>query len=254
MSIVLQGSSVTIGKIREERDFAFVAYDDRLTNREIDQNRIEIECKEMGSRFRSLDTKRWVNRQERRYSESDEREKDAFEKPRFRLLFDYLRGLSDKNARFLDLGCRDAGVAKKILDMGFTDVTAVDLPDVIEAIHQVDGIRYMSLDLNSTFVDGCYDIIYAGEVIEHLYNDFFFLLNCYKHTADGGLLVVTAPQDPPVKRWYEEGMHLRCYPDHTLAGLVACVGFRVIQFHVQLNLTRHGPRTVAIVFAKKGNS
>lgn len=179
--------------------------------------------------------------------------KISTDQPRVRILLSYLED-EDRNLRILDLGCGCGNVSAKLTNMGFSDVTACDLARIISAYPKTSGVHYIALDLNEEFPDGMYDVMYAGEVIEHLYNDFRFLVNCYNHLNKGGILIVTSPQDPPAKRWYEGGKHIRCYPDRTLEGLVACAGFTIDKFRVQVNKTKTGARTVAIVIAKKGRS
>ncbi|NOY60363.1 MAG: class I SAM-dependent methyltransferase [Calditrichaeota bacterium] len=258
MAIKLITSSEDITKVKDKREYALITFDDRLTLNESRKDTANIVFNpEAGysPSFGALSRKMWETNQGQKFAPvaRDSDLSNYLYQPRFRILFDHLLSRPLDATRFLDVGCCDANVAKKAIELGVQDVTAIDLPEIIQEIKPVDGLKLLAANLNEDFVDGEFDVIYAGEVIEHLYNDFAFLQRCYDHTAENGVLIITTPQDSPVKRWYEEGTHLRCYPDHTLAGLVACTGYDVERFNVQLNFTKNGLRTVAIVFARKAS-
>jgi len=258
MALKLITSSEDVTKIKDNREYSLITFDDRLTlneSREDTANIVFNPAAGNSTGFGVLSGKMWETNQGQKFAPvaRDSDLSNFFYQPRFRILFDHLLSRPLNTTRFLDVGCCDANVAKRAIELGVRDVTAVDLPEIIREIKAENGLKLLSANLNKDFVDGEFDVIYAGEVIEHLYNDFAFLQRCYEHTAENGVLIITTPQDPPVKRWYEQGTHIRCYPDHTLAGLVACAGYNVERFKVQLNFTNNGLRTVAIVFARKGS-
>jgi 2-polyprenyl-3-methyl-5-hydroxy-6-metoxy-1,4-benzoquinol methylase len=49
------------------------------------------------------------------------------------------------------------------------------------------------------FADSSYDLIFCGELIEHLYNPDAFVEECYRVIAPGGYLIITTPN---LQAWY----------------------------------------------------
>lgn len=210
MTIILQAHPEDIQKIRNSQmALLTTAFEDRLYGK----TNIETEVKLTERNKESLAEKNitpqsWINSQAKKFKRVaiTERLEDSFYQPRFKLLFERLLSKNKGKTRFLDLGCCDASVSKYIIrDLGFSHVFVADLPEVIAQIEPMDGLTLLPIDLNEESLECDFDIIYADEVIEHLYNDYLFLSRCYSHTKSGGLLYITAPQDPPVERWYEGG-------------------------------------------------
>lgn len=63
-----------------------------------------------------------------------------------------------------------------------------------------------------------FDVIVAGELIEHLSNPGRFLDRCYEHLEDDGRLVLTTPNPRRLHmlHWYATGREQRANPEHTM--------------------------------------
>ena len=82
------------------------------------------------------------------------------------------------------------------------------------------------MDLNQKFPKYRYDIIYASGVLEHIYNDWFFLKSCYKQLKDGGYLIITAPMGLEMFG-RPDSLHIRIYPKNMLNNLVELTGLKI---------------------------
>jgi len=60
---------------------------------------------------------------------------------------------------------------------------------------QISGVKVIQADLNERFPDFDikFDVIFAGEVIEHLFDDDKFIKNCREFLKPNGLLIITTP-------------------------------------------------------------
>jgi len=60
---------------------------------------------------------------------------------------------------------------------------------------ELKGVKIIQADLNKGIPDfGVkFDVIFAGEVIEHLFDDSKFIHECYRFLKPGGILIVTVP-------------------------------------------------------------
>lgn len=95
----------------------------------------------------------------------------------------------------LDVGCGDGTVSKLFLDAGHV-VFGVDIvPEFVEkAIEK--GIRAKTADVTQRglpFAAGEMDAVYAGALVEHVYDPEFFLRECYRVLKERGILVLSVP-------------------------------------------------------------
>ena len=111
--------------------------------------------------------------------------------------------------RFLDVGCGDGFFLKQVQDKSNNpELFGLDLsehqlskvPEVVEAQLQV-------ADLNEDIPlsDDSMSVIYAGEVIEHLYNPDLFITECHRVLELDGVLVLTTPN---LCAWYNRLLFL----------------------------------------------
>lgn len=89
----------------------------------------------------------------------------------------------------LDVGCGDGTVSRLFLEAG-NRVFGVDIvPEFVErAINK--GIQSRTADVTKDglpFPEGEMDVIYAGALIEHLYDPEFFLRECHRVLREEGL-------------------------------------------------------------------
>jgi 2-polyprenyl-3-methyl-5-hydroxy-6-metoxy-1,4-benzoquinol methylase len=95
-----------------------------------------------------------------------------------------------KNARVLVLGAGAGAFDERIIDLGYTNVTAVEFRS---EIYKARG-KVLERDLNKDFSDlGRFDCVVAIEIVEHLENHFHFIRNIENILADGGMVYMTTP-------------------------------------------------------------
>lgn len=146
----------------------------------------------------------------------------------------------------LDVGCGDGTVSRLFLEAG-NKVFGVDIvPDFVErAIEK--GIEAKTADVTKDglpFPEGEVDVIYAGALIEHLYDPEFFLRECHRVLKEEGLPLLSTPNIASLTnrlrmlfgrgpkfytsalRW-EFGGHIRIFTSGTLKRLLEENGFAV---------------------------
>jgi 2-polyprenyl-3-methyl-5-hydroxy-6-metoxy-1,4-benzoquinol methylase len=105
-----------------------------------------------------------------------------------------------KDKEVLDIGCvnHDSKLKDDPLWVhGFlkrhSNVLGVDiLQEEVEKLKK-DGYNVICGDAETMDLGKRYDVIVAGELIEHLSNQGLFLNNCKKHLTTNGLLILTTP-------------------------------------------------------------
>lgn len=89
----------------------------------------------------------------------------------------------------LECGLARGGVADRLRKEG-AKCYGVDINP-----RQLDGVKIFRADLNSGLpqFDIQFDVIFAGEVIEHLFDDVKFIKECRKVLKQEGILILTTP-------------------------------------------------------------
>jgi SAM-dependent methyltransferase len=142
---------------------------------------------------------------------------------------------NDGPVSVLEIGYARGGLLDQI--DGKTRKVAVDLHE-----RRVDpGITFVRHDCNEefTFAEAAsFDVVFAGEIIEHIYNDRRFLEQIHRILAPGGVLALTTPNlffmvnrfvFPFGRMPYfaYEPYHYHFYSRKSLVALVSECGFRV---------------------------
>jgi len=98
-------------------------------------------------------------------------------------------------ARFLDAGCGRGTFMKTIVNEFGFDCSGAEYSKKAVAICKEQGMDVKFSDLNESldFETGSFDIVYAGEVIEHLFDPDKFLEECNRVLKTNGHLVITTP-------------------------------------------------------------
>lgn len=99
-------------------------------------------------------------------------------------------------AQLLDCGCGNGELTLKVAArIGTGHIHGIDTTDEDIAQAQSRGITVHPCDPNGPFPieDATFDVIYASEVIEHLYDTDHFLKECHRVLKDSGYLVVETP-------------------------------------------------------------
>ena len=101
-----------------------------------------------------------------------------------------------KGHKVLDVGAGDGGISQLIHDQG-NEVVAFDLPDVIATVPKIrrNWLRCSSGDASQPwpFLDGEFDVVFAGEIIEHFIDIDTFMNEAWRVLKKDGLLVLTTP-------------------------------------------------------------
>lgn len=150
-------------------------------------------------------------------------------------------GRLDKRLRVLDLGCAEGHFAAALARDG-AEVVAVDVAE--EPLRRARA-RHPELDLRLTeseaplpLEDSSFDVIWAGETIEHVADTGAWLSDVRRVLRSGGLLLLTTPDHGILSRlrlassgrafeahFDPRADHLRFYTRRALADLLADFGF-----------------------------
>lgn len=156
---------------------------------------------------------------------------------------------AEKPGRCLDVGYAPGGFADSLRDLGW-DCAALDLDAPDQA-----GVRVIRCDVSEGFPvpDEGFDLVTAGEILEHMIDEAAFLHDCRRVLKPGGLLVLTTPNLcylpnrflvlvglPP--RFVHAPYHYHFHTVATLRRLVADAGFvvdRLASSHVLYSRRLH---------------
>jgi len=99
----------------------------------------------------------------------------------------------EKNSLILEVGCNSGNSASWFSEKGYK-VYALDLPKVIDNIsHKNPNVKYIGHDITKfrgDFIDK-FDVIVAGEVIQHVYYPDKMIDNLYKYLKNDGILFIS---------------------------------------------------------------
>ena len=108
-----------------------------------------------------------------------------------------LINFSGKPIEALDVGCYDGEITKKIKEkIGKNCVMyGIDVAENVASEAEKRGIIYKINDLNAglDFSENKFDFIFAGEIIEHLYDTDFFISEIKRVLKPNGILIITTP-------------------------------------------------------------
>lgn len=95
----------------------------------------------------------------------------------------------------LEAGCGNgefASILKKIFSV---DITGMEISESGIKKAKSRGVNVIRADLQNKFPfkNEEFDVIFSGQVIEHLYNPDFFLDECFRVLKKGGKLILTTP-------------------------------------------------------------
>lgn len=104
------------------------------------------------------------------------------------------KSLRRKKGMFLDIGCGDGSLALRFKDC--YEIIGVDISQRAVALANEAGIDARRVDVSFEvlpFGDGYFDLVYMGDVIEHLLNPDFAISEVFRVTRSKGFLVMSTP-------------------------------------------------------------
>lgn len=151
-----------------------------------------------------------------------------------------------KSLKILDVGCSIGEVAKFFMDMG-NEVYGIDVCEDALKEAEKKGVKTRFHDCEEPLPYGpeTFDIVYAGQILEHIYDTDGFLKECERVLKKGGLLILSTPNIAslpsrvrllfgfypkwvaPSPEHYQPGDHIRAFTKSVLKDLVERCGFRV---------------------------
>jgi SAM-dependent methyltransferase len=150
--------------------------------------------------------------------------------------------------RVLDLGAGGGALTQRILDLGFTDVTAWDLDP--EQLMDLRTVTTDVVDLNEDFGkratdSGMFGIVLAVEIIEHVENPYHFTRQLKQLLAPDGFAIITTPNIESAAsriaflrtgcpRWfgdyfYEDSGHISALTFWQLSKAVERAGLQIVE-------------------------
>lgn len=112
--------------------------------------------------------------------------------PRFRKIWDYISNNCEQKGKVLDIGCANGIFSKILIKKGFS---CYGLEIMDQAIKEAEkkGLKVIEgsfLD-EFPFNSNMFDIVFAGDVIEHTIDDYVFLKEIHRVLKKNGLMILT---------------------------------------------------------------
>jgi 2-polyprenyl-3-methyl-5-hydroxy-6-metoxy-1,4-benzoquinol methylase len=100
----------------------------------------------------------------------------------------------ERPVRLLDIGCNDGSITKQFARLA-DELHGMDLEEEnLEAAEAHDvKVRIADAEEEFPYENEFFDVVFAGELIEHLFDPEKFLARCHRILKPGGILVLTTP-------------------------------------------------------------
>jgi len=117
--------------------------------------------------------------------------------PRFKTILKIAGRMKPQVESLLDVGCGD-GSFTVLIKQATEAKEAVGIEIAKEAViaAQHKGIKAIQLDIDTNqfpFNDGSFDLVYCGEIIEHLFNPDHLLREVHRVLKPGGIALISTP-------------------------------------------------------------
>ncbi|HTC60256.1 MAG TPA: class I SAM-dependent methyltransferase [Solirubrobacteraceae bacterium] len=159
-------------------------------------------------------------------------------------LLDHVAAVGERTGRIprvLDVGCGEGHFAAAVLCAG-AEVVAVDVAAEplrrARSAHPALDLRLVESEASLPLEDTSFDVVWAGETIEHIADTAQWLSESRRVLRSGGLLLISTPAHGPLSRLWiglsraafqtrfdPRTDHLRFYTRQLLAELLADFGF-----------------------------
>ena len=143
--------------------------------------------------------------------------------------------------RVLDVGCGEGWFTSELIRVGAHAVGVDVAEEPLRRARQRDGaldLRLVAVDGAWQLADAGFDVVWAGEVIEHVADTASWLSEVRRVLRPQGTLLLSTPANGPLslaraalsrrafaRRFDPRSQHLRFYSRDTLAGLIEDFGF-----------------------------
>ncbi len=171
----------------------------------------------------------------------------------------------DRAPRVLDVGCGEGHFAGALARAGAKvlaiDVAAEPLRRALDRHPDLD-VRLVEPEAPLPLEDSSFDMVWAGETIEHMADTSHGLSELRRVLRSGGMLAISTPDHGPLLRLWlamnagafkarfdPRGDHLRFYTRGALAGLLADFGFEEVAVRGAGGLA--GARRVLLASARR---
>lgn len=94
--------------------------------------------------------------------------------------------------RVLDIGCGGGHLVRRMAEVGFRNLTGIDLFMPERAICDQENLKIIKTDL-TTFPDQCFDLIMMHHSFEHLPDPSSHLKHIYRMLPPGGMVLIRQP-------------------------------------------------------------
>jgi 2-polyprenyl-3-methyl-5-hydroxy-6-metoxy-1,4-benzoquinol methylase len=121
--------------------------------------------------------------------------------------------------------------------VGYKSLTGIDLPDAEQTVNSSFNLDYQTENRDISIVKGNmenhsfgkeFDVIIAGDVIEHVDNQGLFLKNILKHLREDGKLVITTPNAKALPVIFKPNpTHTLWHDKFTLRRILEISGFKI---------------------------
>jgi 2-polyprenyl-6-hydroxyphenyl methylase/3-demethylubiquinone-9 3-methyltransferase len=151
----------------------------------------------------------------------------------------------ERSLRVLDIGCGDGRLTAAIAQAGFV-VVGIDVAEEplrrARELHEGIDVRLVPADGEGPLADASFDVVWAGETIEHVTDTAGWLSELRRVLRSGGSLLLSTPAHDRLtllsvalssrrfdRRFDPRSDHVRFYTRRTLARLLADFGFEQIE-------------------------
>lgn len=138
----------------------------------------------------------------------------------------------NKNDRVLDLGCGMGRFLLALREMGYTNLTGVEINNDLAGICRKDGLNVICSDVLDFLMKETepYDVIYLSDVLEHIENDkqIELLAAIYRNLSESGFLYISVPNAcSPIGLYfrYIDWTHLSSFTETSLSYVLRNAGF-----------------------------
>lgn len=115
---------------------------------------------------------------------------------RVQIMVEMIKGQKLSRAKILDVGCYD-GTFLSLIKNSDNELYGIEASDYGFSESEKKGIRVKKFFFddvsNLPFEDGFFDVVTAGEIIEHIYDTDFFLSQIRRILKKGGVFLVSTP-------------------------------------------------------------